>query len=144
MARILVWDDKHGEHVYDASTEDLLHGASLDILQNRVDNEYIDCHGPSDYYTDKYAEWDLTDEEIEALPTESLRKTALAGRKNYRNAVAENVEAEEMIESVYRALRERNGVAAYRILQARSDYEYEGIYFENIKSITPDEVEVTV
>ena len=40
--KVLVWHDKHGDAIYDASSRELMDDAALRILQARIEQQYLD------------------------------------------------------------------------------------------------------
>jgi len=90
--KVLVWHDKHGEYYYDASTPEAEEASSREILKQMVASRYIE--EPEDPYKHiQFSSIDLeqaylTDEQIEALPTGSLRKEAREHKQALTNRLA--------------------------------------------------------
>lgn len=128
--QLLILKDKHSTDYYLLEDQEALGRACLEILKARIDPKYgyIQAPGPeSKIYGIKE---ELTQEAAEALP-EPYRKQALQVRKDndaLRREWKEEVERYQMAKS---ALKDKDGMAAFLVLHARRDYEYEGFDFES-------------
>jgi hypothetical protein len=160
---ILVWEDKYGTSYYDASTPEALEKSALKILRQLLNDRYIvKPENPLEGDNLEYSGIDLeqarlTLEQIEALPTEGLRKDALAHRKrlanrirSYQNQLAEYNAIQKVLagEEVYardwvRKADTKQGkkgdvvkgrrITAWSLLQMRNGAEYEHFSIEVVQ-----------
>jgi hypothetical protein len=118
--KILVWHDKHGEHYFDASTPEAKEKSALKILKMWVEWNYIgkpeDPMQHIQYSGIDLEQAQLTDEAIDALPTQQMRNTAMGHKRSlerrkrqYESELEEFEDVEKIIagESVFEVFRER-------------------------------------
>jgi hypothetical protein len=118
---LLVLDEKHGHHYFLVNNDADLARVSLSILAGRNKAGY--WYGEPG---EKPQPHDFTEESIAKLPA-SLQKAARSGLADYE-ARLRRYEAEvEAYAEIKAALDAKDGMAAYRALRSRSDYEYEGM-----------------
>lgn len=98
--KVLIWESKYGPHLYDASTDENERLSCIEILKDWVGEGYV--YPPEDpldhiHYTSIDLEQaNLTDEQIEALPTESLQKEAKKHKANLQARIRQyEVELED-------------------------------------------------
>jgi hypothetical protein len=135
-ARILTEYGKHGDFVYDASTDELLAKACLTIIKDRLDSRWYDPGTPPDEETVTLAR--MTKEELATVPgplydTTKRARASAKGRVNWYTeqrerqdeAVALTTSGHYVVDSdttsPYRT------VPAYRFLADNSDGEYERV-----------------
>lgn len=136
--KILIFNEKHGDRYFDASTDEKLHAACLKILRERVGPEgYWQFINPVDWeseWVQKYIEgWDIEDAEIETIAIESVQKQVRAQRAKARQRRNEYLRADEQWARARVALEENDGEAAYQILQERDGGEYEDFTIEYLE-----------
>jgi hypothetical protein len=126
--QILIAKEKHGTRYFDASTPELLAESAFKLLKERWNDGYW-------YYLDDPPEDKdvLSEEQIAALPTESLRNQESQKREYF---LREQRDWEYLAEK-YRAIKDcvENGLKnrAWKLLQNRSDYEYENVELETLE-----------
>lgn len=136
--KIIVWEDKHGTSLYDASTLEVWAESSIEILRTMMDNGY--------YYLDEYTgEPPLTDGQIDALP-DQYKETARRDQAAAIRRIKETKENNDFYREVERVIREhdtgsftlgsrgreREIPIAWDLLDQRSDYEYEHVSVETV------------
>lgn len=124
--KLLVLKDKHESEYFLINDIDALWRASLVILENRVQSHYIRAPQPVRTVEEVPDEW------IAKLP-ETLRKKALQDKTENKRSLREHQREVDDWEGTQKALTERNGALAFKVLNDRRDYEYEGFFFENLK-----------
>jgi hypothetical protein len=132
--QLLVLKDKHETDYYLCSDVAALGRACLAILKARTDPKhgYIQDPGPeSEIYGLKK---ELTKEAAEALPDPYREEAIKVIKANARLRAAWKEEVENY-ETAKKALKEKDGMAAFAILHDRRDHEYEG--FEFVRPIIP-------
>lgn len=131
--QILIAREKHGTRYFDASTPELLAESAFKLLKERWEEGYW-------YFLDDPPEDKdiLSEEQIAALPTESLRNQESQRRKNYLRELYNW----QVVEKQYLAIKDcvENGLKnrawkllAWKPLQNRSDYEYENVELEELE-----------
>lgn len=115
---ILICKEKHGDMIYSIPTINDLYKVSLHILQKRVNINYIQKW---DLPTD---ELDYNEDDIEKMP-KSFQEKAREELKHHKQNIKSYVDNNKMYDLTIKALDEKNGALAFRILQFRTDYEYE-------------------
>lgn len=158
---ILVWHGKHGDAFYDASTPERKEASAMELLRNWAGYWIVEPEDPMKHI--QYSGIDLeqaalTDEQIDALPTEKLREEASKHKKNlarlhanYRQELAEWDELQRVLageefyepQTYYRANSSDGShkkgdpaplrrVTAWRVLQTYADGEYMGVSEESV------------
>lgn len=138
MTRILIAKEKHGDKVYDVSTIELLDAACLEILAERLFNQWY--WRPDE--KEKPAEV-MSEEEIAALPEGQIRATAARLAKHWKDQQAWDADARKWYDRVKELVQEKESPRvtlrgeewpeSYLSLRERSDYEYEEIELVNAK-----------
>lgn len=151
--RIIVFNEKHGDSYFDASTDEALARACLAVLKER--NGYGWYYKPTQpeksYSAEEQAILDMTDEQIESLPEPIKTETAARKAKLARRfAGAERAYAldnewytsmidlislpvEEAITRVRTFRSGRTQPLAYALIEDRNDGEYEGYNIEELR-----------
>jgi len=83
----------------------------------------------------------LEREAVEALPDGDTKRAAQREWKQYDSALGWRREEKAQREMAETAMRERDGALAFLLLEARSDYEYEGFEVEvtrPVEELPPD------
>lgn len=97
---ILIWHGKHGDAYYDASTPEAREASAVQILEEWTQPNYSWVPEPEDpmkhiqYSGIDMEQANLTDEQIAALPTETLRKDAQRHKDSLARRIS-NYEAEK-------------------------------------------------
>lgn len=152
--KILVWKGKHSTEYYDARDDETLAKSALALMHQFNDYElyYYEPEDPRlSKYHPVYDAEDLTDEQIEGLPTEGLREEAKKARSKYRGAMKAYARDHAMWEEGQRILREEDAsvkhepfvtsqgkkkvrkiIPAWDFINARADYEYEYVRIETL------------
>jgi hypothetical protein len=149
--QIIVCHEKHGERYYDASTPEAWAKSALAILTDRFNDGYW-YHDPrqvtNSFSLERRAKMYemllVTDEQIEAIPSDEARVVL---RKQRRRARAEHQQELEQIEQYDRIkiaveAQDRGFFTvgrdsfqipvAWDILEDRSDHEYERVELEQV------------
>lgn len=154
--QVIVAREKHGDFYYDATTPEAWARSALEILTERFDSGYHYFDGDPDanhhFVQEQRAKEleasapDLSDEDLRKLPVEA-RKPIIRARQRIRDremefesdrifyaAVKEIVEDQDagMI-TVGHGRWEREVPKAWKLLQERSDYEYEDVSLEPLR-----------
>jgi hypothetical protein len=118
---IVVIKEKHGEWIYLVENETELRDLCCSLVQRRDEDRYYPApEEPKKPSLDYEQMGDLPDGPVKAAEEEWSR---------YRIAIRENTEAKGHHEWKLRAL-EGDMMAAFLLLTARNDYEYEGFEVE--------------
>lgn len=151
-SRIIVCHEKHETRYYDASTDEAWAKSSLKILTDRFNEGYwyYDPRAEQHPFSlDLRAKRDelaaITDDQIEQIPSEDARELL---RKKREQALDEQSEDAEMVEEYERikavveaqddsfeTVGRSREPKAWRLLEARSDHEYERIELEDLKPL---------
>lgn len=130
--RVLVAKEKHGTRMIDA--EDI-GAAALKLLTERFEEGYwyLDPEQEEHPFSLKLREerdalLALPDEEVAKLPDAVKRERARAEAD-----LAEDKRQHEEYEEIKRAIEERDGDAAWRILQSRREHEYEYVELDEVE-----------
>lgn len=119
--RVLIEDNKYGQELWAASTEEELYASAIAILSDR--HEYF-------YQEDVPEPLEIDLDSIpEALHEEAKRKLD-SNKRDIAYAEQVNREYDEFI----RAVDGKDGKLAWEILQKRSGYEYENVYLEDVRN----------
>ncbi len=129
MRRIIVVTEKHGTRYFAADTKDQLHASALKILSERLTDGY--WYAEPEKPTQPVL---LSDEQIAMLPKDSsTRIHAEDERKVYRRAVRNYEEDLLRYNAIRKAVADKDGAAAWKVLQSRTDHEYEGCDLETLE-----------
>lgn len=128
--QLLIFKDKHSNSYYLINDMEALGRACLEVLKSRLNPQYGYIYDPSKEKIYGLVD-ELTQEAAEALP-EPYRAQALQARKNNERLRRDRDEEIEQYCAAKKALKEKDGMAAYLVLDRRKDYEYEGFEFETI------------
>lgn len=127
--KLLVVEEKHGTRSYDVSTPDKLFKASLELVNQRVDNGY--------YYLGEIGELEydlgLTEEEINKLPEGKVKKYAkelLESIKKHKKSVDFKKRTQKILKE---AIESQDGKLAYEFLEENRDWGYD----DSFKIIEP-------
>lgn len=89
--KVMVWHHNHGEYYYDASTPEAEEASAREVLRDMVKNQMIvppeDPMKHIQYSSIDLEQARLTDEQIDALPLESLRDEA----RMHKNKLARRI-----------------------------------------------------
>jgi hypothetical protein len=124
--KLIVLKDKHEDSYYLVNDVEAVWRWALQVLEMRIEQQYIREPTPP-----KPVE-EVPDDLIEKLP-ESLKKKALADKRDNAALMKRHQKYLDIWNDCQRALAERNGALAFRVLDDRKDAEYEGFTFENVK-----------
>lgn len=126
--QILIAKEKHSTRYFDASTPELLAESAFKLLKERWDDGY--WYELDDPPKEKEV---LSEEQIAALPTESLRNQESQKRKNYLREVYNWQSDEKQYLSIKDCVENGLKNRAWKLLQNRSDYEYENVELEYLE-----------
>ncbi len=122
---VVVVTEKHGTAYFHAPDEAALHKAALMTLKGRLKDGF---------WYDKPEQApkapDYTDPaEIEKLKG-AIKDTALRLLNHYRKEVAQYKDDIFQFERIQKAVAEKDGATAWKILREHADYEYQRVDFE--------------
>lgn len=104
--------------------------AALKLLTERFDEGYwYDEPEPPD------SEEILTEEQIAALPTESLRKQQLIKLRLYKQDLERYERELGDFQLIQKAVQTKDAALSYKLLMRRTNYEYENITIEELEEI---------
>lgn len=153
-SRIIVCEEKHGTFYYPASSDEEWAKSALKILTDRFNDGYwyYDPRQESHPFSlDLRRKRDellaMTDDQIEAIPSEDAQR--LLREKRERARAEQREEAEEIdeyerikavveaqddsMETIGRGRYQRREPKAWLLLESRSDHEYERVELEDLK-----------
>lgn len=143
--RILVWHGKYGDSYYDASTHEAREASARKILKEWTDPNYPWLPAPEDpmkhiqYSGIDLEQASLTDEQIEALPTEGLRAEARKHKRSLERRVqnyANELEDYDFIQKVVAG--EPSSVTAWQLVQQYGGDEYMEVSEESVEEANGD------
>lgn len=126
--QILIAKEKHGTRYFDASTPELLAESAFKLLKERWDDGY--WYFLDDPPEDKEV---LSEEQIAALPTESLRNQESQKRKSFLREQRDWEYLAKEYRAIENCVKNKLKDKAWKLLQNRSDYEYENVELEELE-----------
>lgn len=132
MKKILIFKEKYGDRYFDASTPEARDAACFKILSERFNDSWYDW---MDEDMEEVDDGDkiLTEEQIDALPTQVLRLSEAKRREKHLRAVRIWQENKDIYAKIKDCVENKNISAAYKILLCQSDGEYECLELENLE-----------
>jgi hypothetical protein len=123
---VLILHEKHGGLHFHIPDEPTLFKVALDIVIKRLKagHWYLD---PKDYVPENPG---MTKEQAEALPPGPIRNSAVSAVSSYKNALSQHSWILEGWENVQKAVKEKDGRLAWRVLRDHSDGEYQRVSLE--------------
>ena len=123
---LLVLHEKHGDLYFHVPDEEALFKVALDIVAKRLraGHWYLD---PKDYEPKPPS---VTKEQAEALPEGPVRKAALDELSSHARQVSEYRWIKEGWDTIHKAVEEKDGRLAWRVLRDHSDGEYQRVSIE--------------
>ncbi len=125
---LLVCHEKHGNAYFYVPDEAALFEAALKILEGR--------HKAGYFYADpesgRPADPGVTRAQVEAMGQGHVRQEALKALQRHDDDVRWWKHLKEQWAEIQRALKERDGRLAWRLLRERSDHEYENVSVERL------------
>ena len=131
--KILILNDKGGDRYFLAEPEAKLHAAALLILKERIDPKYPFIVEPE---TPEIPEGMLEPAQLDALPEGEIKKIARGQRKNYDLLMRQYDNDLDQWKRIQKAIKEKDGKAAYKILQERQHHEYEDFTIDDVEDAT--------
>lgn len=120
MKEIIIFSEKYGNRYFDASTEKLRNAACLSILKERLGYGWYDWD--NEVISDENI---LSEEQIDQLPTESLKSQERQRRLDYLSDLRQHKKNIDFYERAKSAVKNEDGEAAYKLLLQRDGGEYE-------------------
>lgn len=133
IARILICREKHAILYYDATSDPVLHAASLKILGDRLGDGYWYDPGPA-----PPKPGGLDDEQLAELgvPAEDpSRVEARESKARFHRSYAEWQQAKNTLDRAQAIALTKDGARAWRFLQSRRSFEYEGVELVWLESV---------
>ncbi len=127
---VLVFREKHGSRYFHIPNAKALYAAALQVLTMRYREE---CWYLKPEPSDKPKTPDVPAAEIEKLPV-SLQSAARTLWQEYNERLRSYLEDERDYKAITKAVREKDGKAAWDILNARKNAEYEGFFLESYEN----------
>lgn len=124
--KLLILKDKHENDHYLINDIDALLRAALMIVAVRIEQRY--------YFEPKREKLieEVPDDVVDKLP-EAIKKKALSDKSSNKYADKRYQRELETWEMIQKALQEKDGIAAFQVIDSRKDHEYEGWSLERIK-----------
>lgn len=126
---VLVLKEKHDDLYFHVPDEATLHKVALDILTKRLKS--------GDWYYDLRQDVpkspELTKEQIEALPDGRIKEIARKEVDNYQSRLRSYQHEVEDYVNLQRAVKDKDGKAAWRALLRRHCGEYEQVRLEKYR-----------
>lgn len=147
VGKVLVAQEDDYTQYLDASTEEAWATSSLHLLTERYESGWC-YYEPEPLSKDHEAAVNMTNEEIEKLPTEELKLKARQDRNRYKTIYREYLEDKKWWDAMVTVVKnkddsvvvfasgkrnERRVPRAWMLLQERNDHEYEFVEIENIR-----------
>ena len=143
--RVLVFEEKHHTYHYYAPTISMRNAVCLQVLKRRVEEgfwyhepkepecpEFLQVNKEAVVICKKPGTWDqLSDndlrviDELIKLISPSFHKLAERRMVQFKNSTNAYIEDKHNWDLIQKAINDNDGNAAYKVLSARSDYEYE-------------------
>ena len=121
--------EKHGGRFLDATTEAAFHRSAVKLLTERLkaeQYEYLRSAG--------LTEPDLTKGQTALLLPGKVRETAFKQWEKYERALLENAENERLYGKIVKAVKEKDGSAAWDALELCRDGEYDWVELEELET----------
>lgn len=125
--QILIYKEKYGNSYYNVFTITQLYKVALEIVQNRMDDGYIQEFNLPE-------KLDFTKEDIEKLP-ESLRKEAEKKLEYYQANLKSIKENNQSFLDAKKAVETQDGYLAWLVLNNRAGYEYENFEIVSVTDL---------
>ncbi len=121
---VLVFKEKHGSLAYVARDWEERDRAALHVLTRRFREEYW-YHDPSKekVYSPVPS---LTKDQVEGLPMGPVKAAAQLEWRNYESELRRREADITQYKAIQAAVSDKDGIAAWRLIQDRREYEYEG------------------
>lgn len=123
--RLIVLKDKHEDSYFLVADVEAVWRWALQVLQMRIDQGYItepEDPKPVD---------EVPDDVIDKLP-EAMKKKALSDKQSNKALMKRHAKYVEIWSDIQKALSEKNGALAFKILDDRKNAEYEWFSFEDV------------
>jgi hypothetical protein len=124
--KLLILKDKHESDHYLINDIDALLRAALIVINQRIEQRYFYEPKP-----EKLLE-EVPDDVIDKLP-EAMKKKALSDKSSNKYADKRYQRELEQWQTIQRVITEKDGLAAFQVMDDRKDHEYEGWSLERIK-----------
>lgn len=126
--QILIAHEEHGTRYFDASTPELLAESAFNLLKERWDSGYW-------YYSyDPPEDKDiLSEEQIAALPTASLRNSESKKRKEHLRELYKWQDNQKEYNAIKECIENGQKTKAWKLLRDRSGCEYENVELEELE-----------
>lgn len=137
MSKILVLNGKHGDSYYKFDSDEEKQYAALEILEMHFDYFIYNPGKIEDTYSyknDGWADLPKSEEEISKLETDEERVKARQELKRYFSYEKEHLQSQRIFDLSKKALDNKDGDLAWKIISHRNDlgYEYEEFYIETL------------
>ena len=132
--RIIVFDEKHGDRYFDASTAAKLQAVALKILTERLKSGYW-YFKPEPFKEDPEKEIEKLTKDSEQITDSFLRNAAEERIGRLHKGLDAYKRDTRMWEEIQKAVKEKDGNLAYQLLNSRRNYEYEGFDLEYLENV---------
>lgn len=130
MKRIIVFKEKHGSRIFDASTDAQLHAACLKVVTERL---------KEGYWYDKpelpVCNIGMTEEQIGKLPNGTVKYAALKELSEFKEELKSAENGISAFSKIEKTVKEKNGKLAYSIIVGRGAHEYEEYSIEHVEEV---------
>ena len=124
--RLLILKDKHENDYYLINDIDALLRAAVKIVEMRIEQRYF--YEPQ---REKLLE-EVPDDVIDKLP-EAMKKNALSDKSSNKYAETRYQRELAQWQMIQKVIAEKDGMAAFQVLDDRKDHEYEGWSLDRIR-----------
>ena len=129
MMRILVLEEKDSTTFLDASTDEKLHKAALSVVKSRLDSEW-GCY----YEEDAPESMNIAQEVMNRVPEGRGRDALDKESAQYKRELESSKRMNNDYRKAKKAIETNDGKLAWRLLQSRSDWEYERVYLAEVQN----------
>jgi len=131
--KIFIVNEKDSTRYFLAEPEAKLHAAALLILKDRLDPRYPYITKPDE---PTRPEGMLGLDAIAALPDGEIKKLAADQHKRYTREMGQYHDELAQWQRAKKAIKDKDGKAAYKILEERQHYEYEDFTIDDAEDAT--------
>lgn len=128
--KILIFNDKYSDSIYDASNTENIGLACLKVLKERYEDSYYGV-----YNSLSYIESQKPNQDASLITDPTLKKEYDKLQNTYLNNIRIYHEQKEFVENVKKAIDNVDLNLAYSLLNQRIHYEYEGFNLINVETV---------
>jgi len=129
MSAIIIFKEKHGERIFDASTYASKCNACLQIFNERYKEGY--WYDKPEDLGEAPTQPDITREQANGMQDQTLKASILKRWTDYERQLKQHTEDLKSAKAAQEIYEDQDAVRAYNYLKSRADYEYEGFEEES-------------